>query len=114
MAAIALDPATGRARVEPDTCVECYACFRGMSMEKLNPTLVRAARKFLGVFRLRFEPEPDPHHPLKPVVGRSADSFVGYRLDGRDSMVLDGPRFRLGRRCPWRSGPLRGRYASGE
>lgn len=59
MGAIALDPDSGRARVDPDACVECYTCYRGMSTENLNPTLVRAARKVLGFFRLRFEPEPD-------------------------------------------------------
>jgi hypothetical protein len=30
-----------------------------MSMEKLNPTLVRGIRRFLKAFRLRFDPEPD-------------------------------------------------------
>ena len=42
-----------------DECVECYTCFRGMSMEKLNPTLVRGSSPFLKAFRLRFDPEPD-------------------------------------------------------
>src|SRR5215468_1008415 len=32
---------------------------RGMSMEKLNPTLVRGIRRLLKAFRLRFDPEPD-------------------------------------------------------
>lgn len=59
MQAIALDPATGRARIDRDACVECYTCYRGMSTERLHPGLVRATRKLLGVFRLRFEPEPD-------------------------------------------------------
>jgi hypothetical protein len=30
-----------------------------MSMEKLNPTLVRTIRRTLKLFRLRFDPEPD-------------------------------------------------------
>jgi hypothetical protein len=30
-----------------------------MSMEKLNPTLVRGIRRVLKAFRLRFDPEPD-------------------------------------------------------
>ena len=59
MGAIAVDPAANRARVNADECVECYACYRGMSMEKLNPTLVRSIRRFLKLFRLRFDPEPD-------------------------------------------------------
>lgn len=57
--AIAVDAATRRARIDRDTCVECYTCYRGMSKERLNPTLVRAVRRFLGLFRLRFDPEPD-------------------------------------------------------
>jgi ferredoxin len=59
MGAIAIDPVKNRAVVNTDECVECYTCFRGMSMEKLNPTLVRSIRRILKVFRLRFDPEPD-------------------------------------------------------
>jgi hypothetical protein len=59
MGAIAIDTSLNRAVVNSDECVECYACFRGMSMEKLNPTLVRGIRRLLKVFRLRFDPEPD-------------------------------------------------------
>ncbi len=59
MGAIYIDRAINRATVNSDECVECYACHRGMSMERLNPTLVRSVRRVLGVFRLRFDPEPD-------------------------------------------------------
>jgi ferredoxin len=59
MGAISIDPEKNRARVNADECVECYTCFRGMSMEKLNPTLVRSIRRVLKAFRLRFDPEPD-------------------------------------------------------
>ena len=59
MGAISIDPLKNRAFVNSDECVECYACFRGMSMEKLNPTLVRGIRGLLKAFRLRFDPEPD-------------------------------------------------------
>ncbi len=59
MGAIYIDRANNRATVNSDECVECYACHRGMSMERLNPTLVRSVRRVLGVFRLRFDPEPD-------------------------------------------------------
>ena len=59
MGAIAIDVGRNRAVVNTDECVECYACFRGMSMEKLNPTLVRGIRRLLKIFRLRFDPEPD-------------------------------------------------------
>jgi hypothetical protein len=59
MGAIAVDPIKNRARVNSDECVECYTCYRGMSMEKLNPTLVRSVRRILKALRLRFDPEPD-------------------------------------------------------
>jgi ferredoxin len=59
MGAISIDPVRNRAFVNPDECVECYTCYRGMSMEKLNPTLVRGIRRVLKMFRLRFDPEPD-------------------------------------------------------
>lgn len=59
MGAIYIDPIKQRATVNQDECVECYACFRGMSMEHLNPTMVRAIRKIGGWLRWRFDPEPD-------------------------------------------------------
>jgi ferredoxin len=59
MGAISIDPLKNRAAVHADECVECYTCFRGMSMEKLNPTFVRVVRQVLKAFRLRFDPEPD-------------------------------------------------------
>jgi hypothetical protein len=59
MGAIHVDTRIGRAVVNTDECVECYTCHRGMSMERLNPTVVRLLRSALGVFRLRFDPEPD-------------------------------------------------------
>jgi hypothetical protein len=59
MGAIYIDPAVGRATINRDECVECYACFNGLSQEHLNPTLVRMTRKLLQFFRLRFDPEPD-------------------------------------------------------
>lgn len=59
MGAIAVNPQTNRAQIDAETCVECYHCFRGMSQEHLNPTLVRGIRRTLAMMRLRFEPEPD-------------------------------------------------------
>lgn len=59
MGAIYIDPAIRRATVNRDECVECYACFNGLSQEHLNPTLVRLMRKMLQVIRVRFDPEPD-------------------------------------------------------
>ncbi len=59
MGAIYIDTGIRRAVVNTDECVECYSCHRGMSMEHLNPTLVRTVRRVLAVARLRFDPEPD-------------------------------------------------------
>lgn len=59
MGAIYIDPVQGRATVNRSECVECYACFNGMSQEHLNPTFVRTVRKLFRMARLRFDPEPD-------------------------------------------------------
>ena len=59
MGAIYVDPVIKRAKVNLDECVECYACYNGLSQEHLNPTLVRAARRVFQALRLRFDPEPD-------------------------------------------------------
>src|SRR6202795_2296484 len=59
MGAIYIDPAIKRATVDLNECVECYACFNGLSREHLNPTLVRTLRKLFQMVRLRFDPEPD-------------------------------------------------------
>jgi hypothetical protein len=68
MGAIYVDPAINRATVDRDECVECYACYNGMSQEQLNPTLIRALRGLFKMMRLRFEPEPDvcPTSALEP------------------------------------------------
>lgn len=59
MGAIYIDPASNRARINAEECVECFTCYRGMSKEHLNPTFVRAIRKAANFFRFRFDPEPD-------------------------------------------------------
>jgi len=59
MGAIYIDPEIKRAKVDRDECVECYACFNGLSQEHLNPTMVRTMRKIFQIMRLRFDPEPD-------------------------------------------------------
>src|SRR6185437_2728924 len=59
MGAIYIDPAIKRATVNLTECVECYACFNGLSQEHLNPTVVRTMRKVFQCMRLRFDPEPD-------------------------------------------------------
>jgi len=59
MAAIYVDPLTKRATVDRDECVECYACYYGLSRENMNPVFVRTVRRLLQFARLRFDPEPD-------------------------------------------------------
>jgi hypothetical protein len=59
MGAIYIDPAIHRATINNDECVECYACFNGLSQEHLPPMLVRTIRKVLSLVRIRFDPEPD-------------------------------------------------------
>lgn len=66
--AIYIDPVVGRARVNRDECVECHACYRGMSKEHLFPPVVRAIRRAARALRFRFDPEPDicPTDALTP------------------------------------------------
>src|ERR1700693_6340817 len=59
MGAIYIDPTIRRAVVNRAECVECYACYNGLSQEHLNPTLVRSIRKIFQLMRVRFDPEPD-------------------------------------------------------
>src|SRR3989442_1951613 len=59
MGAIYIDPAINRATVDRNECVECYACFNGLSQEHLNPKMVRTMRSIFKAMRLRFDPEPD-------------------------------------------------------
>ena len=59
MGAIYIDPVIRRATIDRNECVECYACYNGLSQEHLNPTLVRTLRKVFQWMRLRFDPEPD-------------------------------------------------------
>lgn len=59
MEAISVDHRTRRAEVDLEECVECHACYRGMSRERLNPTAVRLVRRAAELFRFRFDPEPD-------------------------------------------------------
>lgn len=59
MGAIYIDVTTGRAVVNGDECVECFACYRGMSKEHLSPVFVRMIRRAAKFVRFRFDPEPD-------------------------------------------------------
>lgn len=59
MGAIYIHQTIHRATINRDECVECYACYNGLSQEHLNPTFVRTIRKAFQMMRVRFEPEPD-------------------------------------------------------
>jgi ferredoxin len=76
MGAIYIDPVIKRATIDRDECVECYACFNGMSQEHLNPTLVRTMRKIFQFMRLRFDPEPD----VCPTASFEPDELVWPRV----------------------------------
>ncbi|HWT77210.1 MAG TPA: 4Fe-4S dicluster domain-containing protein [Candidatus Methylomirabilis sp.] len=68
MGAIYIDTKINRATVNLDECVECFTCYRGMSKEHLNPTVIRTIRGALKLLRIRFDPEPDvcPTDALTP------------------------------------------------
>jgi ferredoxin len=57
--AIYVDPTIKRATIDRNECVECYACYYGLSTEHLNPGFVRTVRKIFQLGRVRFDPEPD-------------------------------------------------------
>ncbi|MEO7169984.1 MAG: 4Fe-4S dicluster domain-containing protein [Sphingomonas sp.] len=59
MGAIYIDPKTRKATVNSDECVECYACYNGLSKEHLPPKTVRFTRRMMSRLWLRFEPDPD-------------------------------------------------------
>ncbi|MDD5190003.1 MAG: 4Fe-4S binding protein [Dehalococcoidales bacterium] len=47
------------AEVNSEVCVECQACYRGMSVENLPQQPTRFLRGLLAFFKLRFQPDPD-------------------------------------------------------
>jgi ferredoxin len=59
MGAIYIDPEIRRATINRDACVECYACYNGLSPEHLPPRIVRATRRAMRKLLMRFEPDPD-------------------------------------------------------
>lgn len=76
MGAIYIDPEIKRATINRDECVECHACYNGMSQEHLNPTLVRTVRRLFQMMRVRFEPEPD----VCPTAAFEPDELTWPRL----------------------------------
>jgi ferredoxin len=59
MGAIFVDPTTRKAAINNDACVECYACYNGLSREVLPPKTARWARRAASKLLLRFDPDPD-------------------------------------------------------
>ncbi len=47
------------AEIDKEVCVECQACYRGMSVENLPKQPTRFFRNVLAFFKLRFQPDPD-------------------------------------------------------
>ena len=76
MGAIFVNPRTGRSTINRDECVECYACYNGLSAENLPPGVARLARKIFSLFALRFEPEPD----ICPTSAFEPDELVWPRV----------------------------------
>ncbi len=76
MGAIYVDSVLNRATIDQNECVECYACFNGLSTEHLNPTFVRSIRKLFQMARLRFDPEPD----VCPTAAFEPDELVWPRV----------------------------------
>ena len=96
MEAIFVRPETRRAEVNLEECVECYACYRGMSKERLNPALVRFVRRAAERFRFRFDPEPDVC-PTSAIVPRELEWPRTVRRAFSDVLVTHESTGVLGR-----------------
>src|SRR5579863_9703975 len=97
MGAIYIDPAVRRATINQAECVECYACFNGLSQEHLNPTFVRTVRRLFQMARIRFEPnkldwprvvrrafsDPRVPHESTGVHGRGTEEVKTNDVSGR-------------------------------
>ena len=97
MGAIYVDPETKRSTINADECVECYACYNGLSKEALPPKTVRVTRKLFAQLAMRFEPEPDtcPTSAFEP----------DYIRNGRASCAAPSPT----RACPMNPTGVSGR-----
>ena len=58
----------GFAEINREACVECFTCYRGLSVEYLPPAPVRTMRRLLAKVKLRFQPDPDicPTEAIEP------------------------------------------------
>ena len=70
----------GLSEINKDACVECYACFKGMSTENLPQQPTRFLRGLLAFFKLRFQPDPD----ICPTAAITADDLQWPRTLRRD------------------------------
>jgi ferredoxin len=62
--------------INPDACVECQACYKGMSVENLPQQPTRFLRGLLWLVKLRFQPDPD----ICPTGAITQDELVWPRL----------------------------------
>src|ERR1700721_2358809 len=80
MGAIYVDPVMKRATIDRDECVECYACYNGLSTEHLNPPMVRLIGKIfkMGVLLLvrNRASAPPPHSNLRIFSGRESSAVL--------------------------------------
>ena len=88
MGAIYIDPVIHRATINRNECVECYACFNGLSQEHLNPTFVRTVRKLFQMARVRFDPGAGC---VSPGQRHLSDGQAGMAAGG-PARVLRSPR----------------------
>ena len=65
----------GLAEINQEDCVECQACYKGMSTENLPQQPTRFLRGLLAFFKLRFQPDPD----ICPSRAISADELTWPR-----------------------------------
>lgn len=65
----------GLSEINKEACVECDACYKGMSKENLPQQPTRFLRGVLAFFKLRFQPDPD----ICPTGAISLDELVWPR-----------------------------------
>ncbi len=66
----------GLSEINQEGCVECQACYKGMSIENLPQQPTRFLRGLLTFFKLRFQPDPD----ICPSGAISPDELVWPRI----------------------------------
>ncbi|MFC2021155.1 4Fe-4S binding protein [Chloroflexota bacterium] len=66
----------GLSEINQEVCVECQACYKGMSIENLPQQPTRFLRSILAFFKLRFQPDPD----ICPTGAIAQDELVWPRI----------------------------------